>query len=77
MSMLRVELCRFLKIRNCESKYYWSFSEMWNCESKIDSIINSFADSFGHDSRKNAKNCQGIRIVNLFKFYLTQLYIVT
>ena len=64
---LEIELCQFLKIRNCESRFLLPLSKMGNCELKNNSFSIHFmillANNSGIDSRKNAKNGQGIAIL--------------
>ena len=59
-------LCRFLKIRNCESWFLLPFSKRRNCESKNDSLFHTLYDYFGQRFRnrfqKKGQNSQGIRI---------------
>ena len=63
----KLELCRFLKIRNHESRFLLPIRKMRNCEPEINSFFNSISDSFGHNSgsnsRKFTKYGQGTRIV--------------
>ena len=67
----RLVLCRFLKIRNCESQFYLPFSERRNCDSRNDSFSIHFtillANDSGIDSRKKAKNSEGIGIAILLE----------
>ena len=69
-------LCLFLKIRNCESRFLLPFSERRNCESKNDSFFIHFtillANDSGINSRKKAKNNQGIGIAILLESDSTQ-----
>ena len=71
-----LELCRFLKIRNCKSRFLLPLSKNSNCELKNDSFSTHFtillANDFGIDSRKNAKNGQGVGIAILLEWELTQ-----
>ena len=69
-------LCRFIKIRIRDTRFLLLFSEMRNCESKNNSFSIHFmillANVSGIDSRKKAKNSQGIRIAILLESESTQ-----
>ena len=69
-------LCRFLKIRNRECRFLLPFSERRNFESKNDSFSIHFtillANDSGIDSRKKAKNSEGIGMAILLESELTQ-----
>ena len=45
-----LELCRFPKIRNCESRFFLTFSKKRNCELKIGSFFDSQISSFAQNS---------------------------
>ena len=69
-------LCRFLKIRNRESRFLLPFSERRNCEANNYSFLIHFtillANYSGIDSRKKAKNSKGIGIAILLESESTQ-----
>ena len=70
-------LCRFLKMRNHESQFPFPFSERRNCVSKNDSFSIYFtiflAKDSRIDSRKKAKNSQGIGIAIPLQHFLNQM----
>ena len=47
---LGLVLCRFLKIRNQEARFFLQFSERRNCESKNDSFLIHFTILMAYDS---------------------------